>query len=127
MDQVLQSRLQKTLSERPPGLFHFPEVYGRGWSGLYIGDRVKLGNDFLRLGDLASARLFFELAFDYGSSEAAMLVGKTHDPNYLDEIGALGAGGDRTKAVEWYRRAVQAGESRAMTPLKDLEAALGQQ
>ena len=22
---------------------------GRGWSGLYIGDRVKLGNDFLRL------------------------------------------------------------------------------
>ncbi|MBF5052921.1 DUF1413 domain-containing protein [Alloalcanivorax venustensis] len=49
MDQVLQSRLQKTLSERPPGLFHFPEVYGRGWSGLYIGDRVKLGNDFLRL------------------------------------------------------------------------------
>lgn len=49
MDTALQNRLERTLREQAPGLFHFPEIYGQGWSGLYIGDRVKLGNDFLRL------------------------------------------------------------------------------
>ena len=49
MDTALQNRLERTLREQAPGLFHFPEIYGRGWGELYIGDRVKLGNDFLRL------------------------------------------------------------------------------
>ncbi|GAA5120334.1 DUF1413 domain-containing protein [Alloalcanivorax gelatiniphagus] len=49
MDQALQQRLEKALKKRPPGEFHFPQVYGAGWDQLYIGDKVKLGNTFLRL------------------------------------------------------------------------------
>ncbi len=49
MDDALQRRLESALSRRPPGEFHFAEVYGAGWYDLYIGDRVKLGNAFLRL------------------------------------------------------------------------------
>ena len=49
MDKALQQRLAAALRERKPGPFHFSELYGAGWSRLYIGDRVKLGNEFLRL------------------------------------------------------------------------------
>ncbi|MBL7251442.1 DUF1413 domain-containing protein [Alcanivorax marinus] len=49
MDNALQKRLEKALNKRSPGEFHFPEVYGAGWDDLYIGDKVKLGNTFLRL------------------------------------------------------------------------------
>lgn len=49
MDPRLQQRLAAVLREREPGPFHFSEIYGAGWDRLYIGDRVKLGNAFLRL------------------------------------------------------------------------------
>ncbi len=32
-----------------PGEFHFPEVYGADWSELYVGDKVKLGREFMNL------------------------------------------------------------------------------
>lgn len=48
MDKDLQHRLKKTLAQLAPGTFHFSEIYGPEWSTLYIGDRVKLGNEFLR-------------------------------------------------------------------------------
>ncbi|ASK33299.1 DUF1413 domain-containing protein [Alloalcanivorax mobilis] len=49
MDTALQTRLEAALKKRAPGAFHFSELYGEGWQRLYIGDRVKLGNAFLRL------------------------------------------------------------------------------
>ncbi|WP_454628464.1 DUF1413 domain-containing protein [Bradyrhizobium cenepequi] len=39
--------LKQAISRRHRGEFHFPEIYGPGWDGLYIGDKVKLGREFL--------------------------------------------------------------------------------
>lgn len=49
METALKDRLALKLEERDPGEFHFSDIYGPDWQGLYIGDRVKLGHEFLRL------------------------------------------------------------------------------
>ncbi|MFT0891230.1 DUF1413 domain-containing protein [Pseudochelatococcus sp. G4_1912] len=41
--------LEKAIAGLEPGEFHFPEIYGPGWSELYVGDKVKLGRDFMNL------------------------------------------------------------------------------
>ena len=41
--------LEKAISAIEPGEFHFPEIYGPDWSELYVGDKVKLGREFLNL------------------------------------------------------------------------------
>ncbi len=41
------STLEKTISALAPGEFHFPEVYGADWNELYVGDKVKLGREFM--------------------------------------------------------------------------------
>lgn len=49
MNTDLKKRLTQALSRHVPGPFHFRDIYGPEWSSLYIGDRVKLGNEFLRM------------------------------------------------------------------------------
>lgn len=49
MQSALKDRLAETLAHRSPGTFHFREIYGPDWECLSIGDRVKLGNVFLRM------------------------------------------------------------------------------
>lgn len=49
MNDALKSRLAGTLRGWPAGPFHFRDLYGPDWDALYIGDKVKLGNAFLRL------------------------------------------------------------------------------
>ncbi len=41
--------LEAAISARSPGEFHFPEIYGSGWNELYVGDKVKLGHEFMNL------------------------------------------------------------------------------
>ena len=49
MTEDLFARLEQALARQAPGTFHFSEIYGPEWQTLYIGERVKLGNAFLRL------------------------------------------------------------------------------
>ncbi|MBJ3775515.1 DUF1413 domain-containing protein [Acuticoccus mangrovi] len=49
LDDHAVGRLVRRLAERPPGEFHFPEIYGAGWDDLYVGDKVRLGRDFLTM------------------------------------------------------------------------------
>ncbi|MBN9670850.1 DUF1413 domain-containing protein [Roseibium aggregatum] len=49
MRPELKNRFAETLAHRSPGTFHFREIYGPDWEDLSIGDRVKLGNVFLRM------------------------------------------------------------------------------
>jgi TPR repeat protein len=84
------------------------------------------GKKLQQLGDIASARLFFELAAEYGSPAAAKLMGETFDPLLLKEAGVIGLKGDSLQAIEWYKRAVTAGDKGAAKNLTRLEGSLGQ-
>ncbi len=48
------------------------------------------GDSLFRIGDVASARLFYERAADAGNGEAALRLGETFDPNFLKRGAAVG-------------------------------------
>jgi hypothetical protein len=72
--------------------------------------------------DISSARLFYERAADAGEGRAALRLGKTFDPVFLD-FTHLGVRGDSAMAVSWYGRARELGEAEAEILLKRLEPA----
>ncbi|WP_210259943.1 DUF1413 domain-containing protein [Martelella sp. HB161492] len=47
LDSELTEILKTRLLALEPGDFHFPALYGEGWDDLYIGDKVRLGREFL--------------------------------------------------------------------------------
>lgn len=69
-------------------------------------------------GDVASARLFYERAADAGDARAALLLGGTYDPAFLEQLGAQGMRGDAAQAAAWYRRARELGDAEAAERLK---------
>ncbi len=84
------------------------------------------GKKLQKLGDIAAARLFFELAAEFGSPVAAKLMGETFDPIELKKAGIVGLKGDPIEAVEWYQKAISAGEGSAVKNLNRLEGAIGE-
>lgn len=79
------------------------------------------GDAFLRAGDIASARLFYERAANGGDGQAALRAGVTFDPAFLASTG-LRMRGDPARAVDWYRRALALGASNAEPYLHRLES-----
>jgi hypothetical protein len=78
------------------------------------------GEAHLKSGDFAAARVFFQRA---GKNQfAALGIAKTYDPLYFAEIGIIGARGDRTLALRWYREAADSAQE-AAERLRNLEAA----
>ena len=63
------------------------------------------GDMLLSVGDVASARLFYERAADAGGGLAAIRLGETFDPLFLDRVRLSGVRGDPAVAASWYRRA----------------------
>jgi hypothetical protein len=41
--------LEEAIAALAPGEFQFPEIYGADWNELYVGDKVKLGREFMNL------------------------------------------------------------------------------
>ena len=80
------------------------------------------GDNLLSVGDVASARLFYERAVDGGGGLAAIRLGETFDPLFLDRVHLSGARGDPGVALLWYRRARDLGAIDAEVLLKALEA-----
>ena len=60
---------------------------------------------FLQIGDIAAARLLYEAAAGTGSAGAAIGIGRTYDPVFLQATGAFGVRPDPGKAIEWYQTA----------------------
>jgi hypothetical protein len=79
------------------------------------------GDAQFALGDLASARLFYERAADGGNGEAALRLGETYDPNFLQRAKLLVVKGDPAAAVFWYRRARELGAAEAEILLKYMQ------
>jgi hypothetical protein len=70
-----------------------------------ISDLLRRGNEKLALGDILSARLYFERAGAAGSEDGEMGAARTYDPAYLATIDAPGLQANVKRAIDWYRLA----------------------
>ena len=73
------------------------------------------------VGYFAGARAYFKRAAEAGSGDAALLLGATYDPEFIDKIGAHGIKADPKEARGWYERAKQLGVEGAEAKLKALK------
>jgi hypothetical protein len=81
---------------------------------------IKRGHDFLKAGDIPSARLVLRRAANAGSAQAALAIGGTHDGMLLAELGVLGFAADAAQARTWYQRALELGSPEASRRLDRL-------
>jgi succinoglycan biosynthesis transport protein ExoP len=87
-------------------------------SGAEIAALVARGDAFVGARDIASARLFYQRAVEAGDEGAALRMGATFDPAFLDRTNIRGASGNQQEAVSWYRHARDLGEAKAERQLK---------
>jgi hypothetical protein len=87
-----------------------------------IATLVARGDALFSKGDLAAARLFYERAANAGDGQAAIRLGETFDPVFLDHAHLPGVRGDFNTALSWYRRARDLGAADADILIKSLEA-----
>jgi hypothetical protein len=85
-----------------PGAVHAPGVQAMNPENAALMER---GQDLLRSGDVASARLVFQRLASAGIADAALALAATYDPRYLAQHNLIGVAGDETKAHDWYQRA----------------------
>jgi hypothetical protein len=81
---------------------------------------MRRGEDFLKNGDIASARLILRRAANAGHAQAALALGVTFDPRFLAEQGVLGFTPDLAQARAWYERAAELGSTEAARRLERL-------
>jgi TPR repeat protein len=86
-----------------------------------IAELLARGDTFLLVGDVTSARLFYERAADAGDRQAAMRMAASFDPTFLSRAGLRGPRGDPDKAQSWYRRAFDISVPEADRQAKNLE------
>jgi hypothetical protein len=94
---------------------------GSGLSAEEMTALLARGDTLLSVGDVASARLFYERAADAGGGLAAIRLGETFDPLFLDRVHLSSVRGDPGAASFWYHRARDLGATDAEVLLKALE------
>jgi TPR repeat protein len=85
-----------------------------------IAALVARGDALLSARDIASARLFYERASEMGDGHAALRMGTTFDPAFLEGAVIRDTRGDKRQAELWYRRARDLGAAEADRLLKML-------
>jgi len=83
---------------------------------------IRRGDTMLATGDISAARLLYERAAAAGNARAATAAGKTYDPIFLQQIGALGVTPRPERAIRWYRQAIDAGDAEAEARMVRLQA-----
>jgi hypothetical protein len=78
-----------------------------------VADLLARGDSFVLIGDVASARVFYERAANAGDGRAAVRMGATFDPVFLRRAGLRNTIGDPAQARSWYRRALDLGSVEA--------------
>ena len=81
---------------------------------------IKRGNNLLKDGDFAAARLLFERGANAGSAEAALALGSTYDPLVIKRLGAIMVRPDVENARKWYQTAADRGSADAKLQLANL-------
>lgn len=74
-----------------------------------VADLMAHGQKMIDVGYFAGARAYYKRAAEAGSGEAALRLGATYDPDFIEKIGAQGIKGDLKEARAWYERAKQLG------------------
>jgi len=80
------------------------------------------GDKYLARGDVVPARLFYRQAADADRAAAALRLGETYDPLFLERARLRGVRPDLDQAIAWYRRARDLGSTEAASLLKSLRA-----
>ena len=83
---------------------------------------TRRGDELLKAGDIVPARQFYERAALAGDAAALCGMGKSYDPLYLRQLGAVGLLSSPATAMDWYRRAAAAGSEEARRRLAVLGA-----
>ncbi len=81
---------------------------------------LKQGDQFISVGDVATARMLFERAAEAGDGKAALALAATYDPAVLAKLGARGIAPDAEKSRRWYEKARELGSPEAPTWLARL-------
>ncbi|HET9714827.1 MAG TPA: hypothetical protein VFP60_01465 [Pseudolabrys sp.] len=81
---------------------------------------LEQGEEFVSVGDFASARTVFGRVWEANEARGALALAKTYDPVDLAKIGAKGVTPDVTKAREWYAKAGELGSREAAARLQAL-------
>jgi len=82
-----------------------PELAPASISPAAVTRLLARGDALIAIGDIAAARLVYQRAVTRGSELAATAMGKTYDPGFLGQIGAIGVLADPEAAAAWYRKA----------------------
>ena len=85
----------------------------RALSSLHVEFLLTRGDECFSAGDLTSARLFYRRAADAGVAVAALRLGETFDPVFLDSVGLKGITGNVDQAMYWYSLARHLGSPEA--------------
>lgn len=81
---------------------------------------VKRGEELVKTGDLAGARLLLQRAADARHAGATFALATTYDPIMLKQLPVLGVNGDVGLARQWYERARDLGIREATVRLEAL-------
>ena len=92
------------------------------FSGAEIAALMARGDWLFATGDVDSARLLYERAAQAGEARAAVRLGETFDPIFLDQAYLRQGRAELGMAVFWYRRAIDLGAKGVASRLKSLEA-----
>ena len=106
----------EAISQKPPTKPAF--------SGAETAELLARGDWLFATGNVDSARLLYERAADAGEARAAVRLGETFDPIFLDRAHLREARADSGMAMFWYRRARALGALGITSRLKSLEAKL---
>ena len=81
---------------------------------------LKRGEELIREGDIAAARLMLGRAAEAGEARAALALGATYDADVLRKLGVLGVTGDVAQARAWYGKAAEFGSGEATRRLEQI-------
>jgi len=89
-----------------------------------LASMLQRADDFIKSGDLSSARLLLRRAAEAGNAHAALTLAATFDPNALKTLGFQESGADIAMARLWYERAEKFGSAEAPRRLQLLATAI---
>jgi hypothetical protein len=107
----------------PPPQRTAPDFVTRQLDRDELTSLLQRADDFIKSGDLSSARLLLRRAAEAGNAYAALTLAGTFDPNVVRKLGFQDGAADVAMARLWYERAEKFGSAEAPRRLQQLTTA----